>query len=286
VEAAAGIEADTTDAAAVARGINAFLCDQFAYELDDKQVDATQTLAAKRGSCSELSRLYVALARSRGLPARFAAGSRLRADINGYVDAFHHRWVEVFLPNRGWFPVDISLNVGSGRTEGRFGRIPPTYLAMVRNAGLARHALFSSGLALISDAPGLKRRTRTYWFSDDSKPLRETLRLIAGAEASEQHVKRIRDAVFALAGAQSVPMLAMYLHEPLAAGAPEHAMGGLANAGCPAAVVPIIDWAVDHPASTAGADGVLRALTGRELSGAEAWETWLRGEGGAFLRGR
>ena len=96
------------------RRINEHLAAEFTYELDDEHVDAVQTLATKRGSCTELSRVFVALARHCRIPTRLVTGSRVRAKIDGYVDHIHHRWVEVFLPNHGWFPVDVSRNVLRG----------------------------------------------------------------------------------------------------------------------------------------------------------------------------
>lgn len=59
------------------------------------------------GSCSEYAFLYIAMCRSAGLPARYEAGTALRGD-DASVDEAYHRWVEVYLPNYGWVPVDPS----------------------------------------------------------------------------------------------------------------------------------------------------------------------------------
>ncbi len=59
------------------------------------------------GSCSEYAFLYIAMVRSAGLPARYEAGTAMRGD-EASVDEAYHRWVEVYLPNYGWVPVDPS----------------------------------------------------------------------------------------------------------------------------------------------------------------------------------
>lgn len=77
-----------------------------AHELGDLVVACD----IKRGTCTEFHGLYVARARSLGLPARFAFGfniprqpGRSEGRIAGY-----HCWAEVFIPDLGWFPVDVS----------------------------------------------------------------------------------------------------------------------------------------------------------------------------------
>ncbi|MFH1681551.1 MAG: transglutaminase domain-containing protein [Candidatus Eisenbacteria bacterium] len=59
------------------------------------------------GSCSEYAFLYIALARSAGLPARYEGSVVVRGD-DASIDDVYHRWCEVFLPGIGWMPVDPS----------------------------------------------------------------------------------------------------------------------------------------------------------------------------------
>jgi transglutaminase-like putative cysteine protease len=60
------------------------------------------------GNCTDFHALFIALARSEGIPARFEIGfpipgDRNRGDISGY-----HCWVQFYLPERGWVPIDAS----------------------------------------------------------------------------------------------------------------------------------------------------------------------------------
>ncbi|MCB1687530.1 MAG: transglutaminase domain-containing protein [Halioglobus sp.] len=60
------------------------------------------------GNCTDFHSLFIALARSEGIPARFEMGfpvprDRGEGDIGGY-----HCWVQFYLPERGWVPIDAS----------------------------------------------------------------------------------------------------------------------------------------------------------------------------------
>jgi transglutaminase-like putative cysteine protease len=70
--------------------------------------DALYACDAKRGNCTDFHALLIGMARSVGIPARFAIGlslpeSRQSGEIPGY-----HCWAEVYVEQRGWVPVDSS----------------------------------------------------------------------------------------------------------------------------------------------------------------------------------
>jgi transglutaminase-like putative cysteine protease len=63
---------------------------------------------AKRGNCTDFHALLIGMARSVGIPARFAIGlplpeSRQSGEIAGY-----HCWAELYVERQGWVPVDSS----------------------------------------------------------------------------------------------------------------------------------------------------------------------------------
>jgi transglutaminase-like putative cysteine protease len=68
--------------------------------------DAIWACDAKRGNCTDFHSLFIALARARGIPARFTIGFPLgetnRGEISGY-----HCWAE-FYSGGIWVPVDAS----------------------------------------------------------------------------------------------------------------------------------------------------------------------------------
>ncbi|GAB5452113.1 MAG: transglutaminase family protein [Halioglobus sp.] len=60
------------------------------------------------GNCTDFHALFVSLARTEGIPARFeigfpVPGDRAEGNIGGY-----HCWVRFYLPGRGWIPIDAS----------------------------------------------------------------------------------------------------------------------------------------------------------------------------------
>jgi transglutaminase-like putative cysteine protease len=68
---------------------------------------APTVLKRGTGSCSEYGFVYIAMARAAGLPARYVGSVAIRGDDASTDDVFH-RWVEVYLPNIGWVPIDPS----------------------------------------------------------------------------------------------------------------------------------------------------------------------------------
>jgi len=69
--------------------------------------DARYACDFRTGNCTDFHAYFIALARSVGIPARFAIGATIPADKNeGTIDGYHC-WAE-FLADGRWFPVDIS----------------------------------------------------------------------------------------------------------------------------------------------------------------------------------
>ncbi len=88
------------------------------YVFDNMRYDKTGTgwgygdvlwaCDSKRGNCTDFHSLFIALARSQGIPARFEIGFPLPSDKQSSEIAGYHCWAEFFNPQNGWIPVDIS----------------------------------------------------------------------------------------------------------------------------------------------------------------------------------
>ena len=66
---------------------------------------AVEAFAGKRGVCQDYAHIFIACARSGGVPARFVSGHFLRSD--GTVNqAAGHAWAEAFVPDLGWIGFD------------------------------------------------------------------------------------------------------------------------------------------------------------------------------------
>jgi len=70
--------------------------------------DVLYACDAKKGNCTDFHSLFIAMARSQGIPARFEIGFPLPSDKNSGEIAGYHCWAEFFNPQNGWIPVDIS----------------------------------------------------------------------------------------------------------------------------------------------------------------------------------
>ena len=70
--------------------------------------DVLYACNAKKGNCTDFHSLFIAMARSQGIPARFEIGFPLPSDKTSAEIAGYHCWAEFFTPQNGWVPVDIS----------------------------------------------------------------------------------------------------------------------------------------------------------------------------------
>jgi transglutaminase-like putative cysteine protease len=70
--------------------------------------DVLYACDAKKGNCTDFHSLFIAMARSQGIPARFEIGFPLPPDRHSAEIAGYHCWADFFEPQHGWIPVDIS----------------------------------------------------------------------------------------------------------------------------------------------------------------------------------
>lgn len=70
--------------------------------------DVLYACDAKKGNCTDFHSLFIAMARSQGIPARFEIGFPLPADKRSAEIAGYHCWSDFYVEGKGWIPVDIS----------------------------------------------------------------------------------------------------------------------------------------------------------------------------------
>lgn len=90
------------------------------YNLSTLNLQASQkssyVLETREGVCDEITNLFISLARSRGIPARFVSGM-VYSNLNEQFGA--HGWAEVYIDGQ-WIPVDV--------TFGTIGWIDPSHI--------------------------------------------------------------------------------------------------------------------------------------------------------------
>jgi transglutaminase-like putative cysteine protease len=131
---------DEQNAYWVARKIFDYIIERMHYELVGGWNIAPTVLKRGSGSCSEYSFVFIAMSRAAGLPARYAGSVAIRGDDASTDDVFH-RWVEVYLPNFGWVPIDPSggdQDTPAGRA-GAIGFLNNRYLITTHGGGASEY---------------------------------------------------------------------------------------------------------------------------------------------------
>ncbi|SDL25016.1 transglutaminase-like domain-containing protein [Kriegella aquimaris] len=98
--------------------------------------DAVYACDALTGNCTEFHSLFISLARSAGIPSRFAVGASIPSDRNeGGIDGYHC-WAEFYAEGK-WWPVDISeANKYTALATYYFGRHPANRIEFTRGRDL------------------------------------------------------------------------------------------------------------------------------------------------------
>lgn len=97
--------------AATARAIYDWVVDNVEYKKVGSgwgNGDTFWACSERYGNCTDFHALFISLARSEGIPARFEIGfpvptGRTEGSIGGY-----HCWVQFYLEGQGWIPIDAS----------------------------------------------------------------------------------------------------------------------------------------------------------------------------------
>jgi hypothetical protein len=95
---------------------------RYDYELFVKTVEGVgvdtsrkpeETLQYRRGICYDIAKLYVALVRAAGIPARVIRGITFepKGKKGRSVDNYGHAWAEIYLPPYGWLTVDPTYGI-------------------------------------------------------------------------------------------------------------------------------------------------------------------------------
>lgn len=100
---------------------------------------------SKTGNCTEFHSYFISLARSIGIPARFAIGASIPSERNeGGIDGYHC-WAEFYAEGK-WWPVDISEgNKYTALATYYFGRHPANRIELSRGRDLKLSKLPDSG---------------------------------------------------------------------------------------------------------------------------------------------
>lgn len=110
------------------------------------QGDATFACDSLYGNCTDYHSLFIGLARSIGIPARFAIGVAIPSERNDGGTDGYHCWAEFFADGK-WYPVDISeADKFSALSMYYFGHHPANRFEFSRGRDLVLDPAPASGL--------------------------------------------------------------------------------------------------------------------------------------------
>ncbi len=96
---------DETNPYWIMRKLQQYLIGHLHYVMDGAWDTAPTVINNGHGYCSEYSFVFIALCKAAGLPTRYVGSTWIKRDLAS-MDEVYHRWVEVYLPNYGWIPID------------------------------------------------------------------------------------------------------------------------------------------------------------------------------------
>jgi transglutaminase-like putative cysteine protease len=107
--AAAIRDAAGTDVLTLLHQILDRLHDELRHDTDPTRsaTTAAEAFALKAGVCQDLTHIFIAAARSLGIPARYVSGYFRRTDHIAEPDTLH-AWAEAFVPGLGWVAFDAA----------------------------------------------------------------------------------------------------------------------------------------------------------------------------------
>lgn len=130
-----------------ARALYDYIIDNMRYMKfgDYGRGDAVYACDTKTGNCTEFHSFFISLARSIGIPSRFAIGASIPSDRNeGGIDGYHC-WAEFYAEGK-WWPVDISEgNKYTALATYYFGRHPANRIELSKGRDLKVDPSPSSG---------------------------------------------------------------------------------------------------------------------------------------------
>jgi transglutaminase-like putative cysteine protease len=104
-----------------------YVTNSMAYNKDGTgwgQGDAIWACDNKRGNCTDFHSLFIGMARSQKIPARFEMGFPIPEEKEGVVPGYHC-WARAYSRSRGWVPLDSSEAKQQGKMFEYLGYLPP-----------------------------------------------------------------------------------------------------------------------------------------------------------------
>ncbi len=115
--------AKSNDSIEVLYSLAEYVRNSMTYNSDNQELQkASEIILSRQGVCSHYTILFISLARALGFPARYVSGVAYSNKINDFQE---HAWAEVWLPDLGWVPFDV--------TFGQYGWLDSSHVVLKRS---------------------------------------------------------------------------------------------------------------------------------------------------------
>lgn len=129
---AASLSRGKTSVCEQARAFYDYVADNLVYTFNGRDWGAQAALGEMGADCSEYASLTIALARAAGIPARYLEGILYLDPATADLARREHAWLEVYLPQTGWAPLDPTLGRSLGLREKYFAANIPDHILVTR----------------------------------------------------------------------------------------------------------------------------------------------------------
>jgi transglutaminase-like putative cysteine protease len=128
----AELSRNKTTACEQVRAFYDYVGNELIYSYNHKDWGAQAALGEMGADCTEYASLMIALSRAAGIPADYLEGVLYLSEATKDLARREHAWLEVYLPEIGWTPMDPTLGRSSVSRENYFATNSPDHIIVTR----------------------------------------------------------------------------------------------------------------------------------------------------------
>jgi transglutaminase-like putative cysteine protease len=121
---AENLSSDSETVCGQVRSFYNYIGDNLVYTFNDYDWGAQATFGEMGADCTEYASLMIALSRSQRIPARYLEGILYLENDRDNDGIQEHAWLEVYLPGKGWVPMDPTFGRSPLTRSDYFGQVP------------------------------------------------------------------------------------------------------------------------------------------------------------------
>ena len=109
-----------------------YIGDTLVYTYNGRNWGAQAALGEMGADCTEFASLMAALSRASRIPARYVEGLYLAGNGRESIARTEHAWLEVYLPQLGWTPMDPTIGRTAANRDKYFAAMPADHIIVTQ----------------------------------------------------------------------------------------------------------------------------------------------------------